>query len=1042
MVWQLSTLGLRGDLKATNPAFGSKYLTASAEVFSQAGVVAVAYFLAAQFGLALRAQPSDVAVFWPASGIAAGILILMGRRAQPALVIGVVVGTAAANLLSDRHLLTSLLKGASNAGEAVLISWLLARWFGRPFAFGDVRRVLGFLAAAGVAAAVSAIGGATTMTALHTTAPFWDVWRAWFLSDGVGIVVVAPLVIGVGQMRRDLLSAHELVEAVGVLALLVLLSTYAVSQPPGAWLSFSPGAVVLPLLLWLAARHPPMFAIAGAFVVAFAVIGATILGVGRFGDNALPLTERVKGAQLAVTMVTAYTLVLSALFVERRQREAAFRRLLGALPAAVYTTDEVGRITYCNQAAVDLWGVNPELGKDNCFELSRLAYPDGTPMPLAERPTQICLKLGRAVAGKEALLERPDGSRVPIIPCPAPLLDERGAVVGSVNMKLDISERKRAELALAERNLQLSLAGKAALVGSYSYDVGTDVMQVSEGYAAVHGLPIGIVETSRSEWQARAHADDLDRVENTRAQAFRDRWAEYDIEYRIVRSDGEVRWIESRSFISYDADGAPQRVTGVNIDITQRKRLGEMLAERKAQLELASKVARIGSYSYDFGTRILQLSSSCAAIFELPELTFEISLAEARARVHPEDLVRLDDACHRAYAQHRNETVLDFRIILHGEVRWIEARILISYGGDGRAVRMIGAIIDITERKKAEQALAERDTQLDLAHRAARVGSYTYDIPTKSMRIARASAAIYGLSHSTVELKAQQWFARVHRDDMQRVRAAHISAFKERRPELVNEYRFVRPGGEVRWIEARSLIDYDQVGRAERMTGVYIDVTERRKAEDDKSLLIAELDHRVKNVLACVAVVAQRSRECSKSADEFLEVLNGRINALANTHALLSRSRWQGVDVGELVRTELAFYTKEGSALIEGPEVELAAEATQPVAMVLHELATNAAKYGALSNGHGRVSVRWRWLSTGRSISKLVIEWRETGGPPVAVTNASGYGTSVIRDLIPYELGGAVHYELAREGARCRLEIPAKWWGCSAPARYVLHGAD
>jgi two-component sensor histidine kinase len=209
------------------------------------------------------------------------------------------------------------------------------------------------------------------------------------------------------------------------------------------------------------------------------------------------------------------------------------------------------------------------------------------------------------------------------------------------------------------------------------------------------------------------------------------------------------------------------------------------------------------------------------------------------------------------------------------------------------------------------------------------------------------------------------------------------------------------------------------------------DITGRKRAEDHKSLLIAELDHRVKNVLACVAAIAQRTRECSRSPDEFLEELNSRINSLANTHTLLSRSHWRGVGVGELVRSELAFCVKIESLLIDGPKVDLAAEATQPMAMVLHELATNAAKYGALSNGHGRVSVRWRMQSNGGSGSKLVLEWWETGGPPVAVPNATGYGMSVIRDLIPFELGGAVDYALAREGARCRLEIPAKWLSSS-----------
>ena len=1029
---------LRGNLKGTYRPFGLPslvYLPAGAiGLACKVAAFAGAYFLAAQFGLALLAQPSDVAVFWPASGMAAGVLILCGRRAYPVLALGVVIGTVAANLLSDRQLLTALLKGLCNAGEAVLISWLLERWFGRSFAFSDIRQVFGFLAAAALAAATSAIGGATTMTALHTTAPFWDVWRAWLLSDGVGIVVVAPLVVVLGQSWRENFSRGALIEAMSVLTLLTFTSFYVVSHPAASWLSFSPGAVVLPLLLWLAARSPPAFAIAGGFSASIAVICATNFGLGRFGDAAVPIMERAKGAQMAVTMVTTYTLVLSALFSERRSREDSFRQLLGALPAAVYTTDSAGRITYCNQAAVDLWGVEPKLGKDTCFELYRLAYPDGTPMPLADRPTQICLQQGRAVVGCEALLERPDGTRVPIIPCPAPLLNEQGAVVGVVSMKLDISERKRAELALAERNLQLSLAAKAALVGSYSYDVGKDTMQVSQGYAAVHGLPAGTVETTRSEWQARTHPEDLARVEQTRKRSFLELRTEYDIEYRIVRPHGEVRWIESRSFISYDPAGIPRRVIGVNIDITQRKRLSEMLTERNAQLELASKVARIGSFSYDYATRLLQLSSSCAAIYGLPEGTREIGLDQARARIHPDDLLRVDASCNRAYRQHRSETVLDFRITSNAEVRWIETRILISYGGgDRRAVRMVGAMIDITERKQAEQVLAERNAQLDLAHRAARVGSYTYDLQAKSVRIARASAAIYGLSPSTIEINAQQWFQRVHRDDMQRVQAESMRAFKERRNELVTEFRFVRPGGEVRWLEARSLIDYDSAGRAERMTGVYIDVTERRKAEDHKSLLIAELDHRVKNVLACVAAVAHHTREYSKSADEFLDVLKGRINALANTHALLSRSRWEGVGLGELVRTELAFCTKAKSALIDGPEIELAAEATQPVAMVLHELATNAAKYGALSSAHGRVLVRWRGPANGHSNGKLVLEWRETGGPPVTAPNVAGFGTSVICDVIPYELGGAVHYELARDGACCRLEIPAKWW--SHPTR-------
>src|SRR6516225_9197835 len=129
-----------------------------------------------------------------------------------------------------------------------------------------------------------------------------------------------------------------------------------------------------------------------------------------------------------------------------------------------------------------------------------------------------------------------------------------------VGVTIDITERKRAELALAERNAQLALAGRAALVGNYTYDVNKGVMQVSEGYAAIHGLPEGTTETSYSEWRERVHPEDLERAEDRRDQAFADRRKEDNAEYRIVISNGEIRWIERRGSISYGEDGRPERV--------------------------------------------------------------------------------------------------------------------------------------------------------------------------------------------------------------------------------------------------------------------------------------------------------------------------------------------------------------------------------------------------------------------------------------------------------------------------------------------------
>ena len=298
--------------------------------------------------------------------------------------------------------------------------------------------------------------------------------------------------------------------------------------------------------------------------------------------------------------------------------------------------------------------------------------------------------------------------------------------------------------------------------------------------------------------------------------------------------------------------------------------------------------------------------------------------------------------------------------------------------------------------------------------------------PDCRTKLGPGSASIYGLHENRVEMTAEEWRQCVHPDDTARLVAESRRALANRQRELVCVFRILR-NGEVRWIETRNRYSYDKTGRATQAIGASIDVTERRRAEDHKSILVAELDHRVKNALACVAAIAQHAHEGSKTMDEFLGGFNGRIQCLANTHVLLSRTRWQGVSLATLVHGELAYCMKDDNTHIQGPDIDLVAEATEPIATVLHELATNAGKYGALSNSHGRVSVCWEWQLSGGSSSGLTFEWRETGGPRVVAPRTFGYGSTVIRDLIPYELGGTVDYVLAPDGVSCKLEIPAKW---------------
>jgi len=200
-----------------------------------------------------------------------------------------------------------------------------------------------------------------------------------------------------------------------------------------------------------------------------------------------------------------------------------------------------------------------------------------------------------------------------------------------------------------------------------------------------------------------------------------------------------------------------------------------------------------------------------------------------------------------------------------------------------------------------------------------------------------------------------------------------------------------------------------------------------RRSEQQQRLLIAELDHRVKNILAQVAGVATSTGEGSRSLEGFLASLAGRIQSMAAVHTLLSRTNWQSVGLDALVRRELAPYTTDTNVKISGTDVMLTSAETQALAKVLHELATNAAKYGALSIPGGHVSVSWERKPSGPAAT-LILEWRETGGPPVAFESKarSSYGTDLIYNLIPHELGGAVDLVFAAEGVNCRIEIPVR----------------
>jgi signal transduction histidine kinase len=292
--------------------------------------IGIVYFVAARLSLALLTKPEGVAVFWPAAGVAAGVLIALGVRARWPVVIGTMAATIVANLLGDRNLWGAALFALSNAGEAVLAAWLIGRFFGADFRLSKLFNVLGLIAAAIAGAAISGIGGSIGFKLFHsTTTSILTTYLHWFASDALGIITVAPLLIELTSAVRDRPPLSELIEGTLAVAALALASALAIFLRSDLLANVGPVAVLFAPLLWLAARCRPVFAAAAAFIISLSIVWTTTFGIGYFGNPDLSMNERVLAAQISILLVTIGAAVLAALFAEirdkRRLAEAALR---------------------------------------------------------------------------------------------------------------------------------------------------------------------------------------------------------------------------------------------------------------------------------------------------------------------------------------------------------------------------------------------------------------------------------------------------------------------------------------------------------------------------------------------------------------------------------------------------------------------------------------------------------------------------------------------------------------------------------------------
>jgi PAS domain S-box-containing protein len=322
------------------------------------------------------------------------------------------------------------------------------------------------------------------------------------------------------------------------------------------------------------------------------------------------------------------------------------------------------------------------------------------------------------------------------------------------------------------------------------------------------------------------------------------------------------------------------------------------------------------------------------------------------------------------------------------------------------------------ELAASTRQLRQSERLRSVALAAGQMGGWDWNITRGSIAWDQGQCEIFGVDPNGFVPTLDSVRPLINEEDFELLERAFRKISKDTNT-FQTEFRVRRPNGEVRWCTGTAVASFDEKGRLIGLSGVTADITERKRAEERQILLAEEVDHRARTVVAVVQSIMRLTR--AENIEEYIRALDGRIGALSNAHRLLASSRWEGADLNRLVEEEFAPYHAGGNERVsaQGPVTLLPPATAQTIALALHELATNAGKYGALSTDIGRVKLSWR-----TEPGKLELTWIESGGPQIGAPNRKGYGSRAIIAGIERQLGGVVDFDWQPSGLRCTLSLP------------------
>jgi PAS domain S-box-containing protein len=498
--------------------------------------------------------------------------------------------------------------------------------------------------------------------------------------------------------------------------------------------------------------------------------------------------------------------------------------------------------------------------------------------------------------------------------------------------------------------------------------------------------------------------------------------------YETVHEHKDGRLIDVSLTVSptRDAEGKIVGCSKIARDIGERKRTEAQLEASKARLQLALNATRLGLWQYDPVKRVVSGDTRFREIFGVAEN--ETPIEAIIERVNPGDTERVWAAFRAALdpAQPQRSPT-QFRLRLEdGKARWVETQGLAYLEGAGRerrVVSFIGTVADITERKQRRELLQRQADLLDQSHDAI----FTWKIGGGIAYWSRGAEVIYGYARDEAIARSPH--------DLLRTRA-HVS-IQDIEAQIAEQSRWY---GELTHTtrDGRDIVVESRIIRVSYNGETFAletnrDITDRKQHEERDHLLMREMNHRAKNMLGLVRAIARQT--ATRNPEDFIERFSHRIQALSANQELLVRSEWKGVETEDLVRAQLApFADLIGSRIaVDGPKLRVKAAGAQAIGLAVHELATNAEKYGALSTDKGRVDIFW---ATDGDI--FTMSWVERDGPPVSAPERRGFGTTVMERMAETSLGGTVDLDYAPSGLTWRLTCPAESalepWGRSSTA--------